>query len=176
MNNNFFLLILFLSVNLAVSRGFIKSNISNKKNNTHRTFLIRTELNKTEIEKLFKNNNSFTVNQTIISEINNDNETFAEDIDIEIEDEIHDNGTMPYIIDFLTKQNQTSEEQALLSENNQIFVQRRKIGKFLFLISLIIFIYAMIYFNGLKKSEKLVKVYKFFELDFKEEKFIVKNE
>ena len=83
---------------------------------------------------------------------------------------------MPYIIDFLTKQNQTSEEQALLSENNQIFVQRRKIGKFLFLISLIIFIYAMIYFNGLKKSEKLVKVYKFFELDFKEEKFIVKNE
>ena len=77
MNTNFFLLLLFLLVNLAVSKRFIKNKNANKKNNTYRTFLIRTQLNKTEIENLFKNNNSSTKNQTLISDINNDNETVS---------------------------------------------------------------------------------------------------
>ena len=176
MKNIIFLFVLSLLVNFSDSKRFKKSTISNKKNNTYRTFLIKTELNKTEIENLFKNNDSLIQNNTIISEINDENEATTEEIDIEIEDEINDNGTMPYIIDFLDKKIKTSEEQSFLSINNQNYFQKSKFRKFLPLISLLFFIFALIYFNALKNNKKTLKIYKFFELDLKEEKLIVKNE
>ena len=176
MKNIIFLFVLSLLVNFSDSKRFKKSTISNKKNNTYRTFLIKTELNKTEIENLFKNNDSLIQNNTIISEINDENEATTEEIDIEIEDEINDNGTMPYIIDFLDKKIKTSKEQSFLSINNQNYFQKSKFRKFLPLINLLFFIFALIYFNALKKNKKTLKIYKFFELDLKEEKLIVKNE
>ena len=114
-------------------------------------------------------------NSTLISEIDDENENYPE-LDIEIEDEIEDNSTRPELIDYKVKNTKTSETKAFLAMNDEKYVKQGKFGKFLLLISLIIFICAMIYFNNLKKNKKVVRTYKLFDLDIKEEKLIMKNE
>ena len=173
------LLLLSLLINLSLSKGLKnQSHLSKnhgKKNNTHRTFLIRTELNITEIEKLLNRNQTLSNNSTLISEIDDENENYPE-LDIEIEDEIEDNSTRPELIDYKVKNTKTSETKAFLAMNDEKYVKQGKFGKFLLLISLIIFICAMIYFNNLKKNKKVVRTYKLFDFDIKEEKLIMKNE
>jgi hypothetical protein len=168
-------------INLTVSKRNKNRTHLNKnkgiKNNTHRTILIRTDLNKTELEKLL-NNNTLAINETLISEIDeeNENDTFADEFDIEIEDEIDDNGTMPHLVDFLVNKNDTSEAKSFLSINNRNYEKKSKIGIYLPLINLIILIYALIYLSKLEKNSKIVKTYKFFDLDSKQQSLIIKNE
>ena len=181
MKNILFIFLLFLLINLTVSkRNKTKTHLNKnpgKKNNTHRTLLIRTELNKTELEKLL-NNNTLAINESLISEIDNENEndTMSEELDIEIEDEIDDNGTMPHLVDFLVDQNNVSEAQSFLAMNNKQIEKKSKIGIFLPLFNLIIFVYALFYLSKLEKNKKLVKAYKFFDLDSKQQSLIIKNE
>ena len=181
MKNIRILLLLFLLINLTVSKRNKNRTHLNKnkgiKNNTHRTILISTDLNKTELEKLL-NNNTLAINETLISEIDeeNENDTFADEFDIEIEDEIDDNGTMPHLVDFLVNKNDTSEAKSFLSINNRNYEKKSKIGIYLPLINLIILIYALIYLSKLEKNSKIVKTYKFFDLDSKQQSLIIKNE
>ena len=132
MKNIIFILLLFLLINLTVSKRNKNRTHLNKnkgiKNNTHRTILISTDLNKTELEKLL-NNNTLAINETLISEIDeeNENDTFADEFDIEIEDEIDDNGTMPHLVDFLVNKNDTSEAKSFLSINNRNYEKKSKI-------------------------------------------------
>ena len=181
MKNIIFILLLFLLINLTFSKRNKNRTHLNKnkgiKNNTHRTILIRTDLNKTELEKLL-NNNTLAINETLISEIDeeNENDTFADEFDIEIEDEIDDNGTMPHLVDFLVNKNDTSEAKSFLSINNRNYEKKSKIGIYLPLINLIILIYALIYLSKLEKNSKIVKTYKFFDLDSKQQSLIIKNE
>ena len=66
MKNIIFILLLFLLINLTFSKRNKNRTHLNKnkgiKNNTHRTILIRTDLNKTELEKLL-NNNTLAINE-----------------------------------------------------------------------------------------------------------------
>ena len=181
MKNIIFILLLFLLINLTVSKSNKNRTHLSKnkgiKNNTHRTILIRTDLNKTELEKLLKNN-TLAINETLISEIDEENEddTFSDEFDIEIEDEIDDNSTMPDLVDFLVNQNDTSEAKSFLSINNRNYEKKSKIGIFLPLINLIILIYALIYLTKFEKNSKILKTYKLFDLDSKQQSLIIKNE
>ncbi len=69
-----------------------------------------------------------------------------------------------------------SETKILLAMNNENEIKKSKLTKFLPLLSLIIFIYALIYFNKMKKNKKIVKTYKLFDLDFRKENLITKDE
>ena len=177
----FFLFSTFL-INFTLSKRFKNKTHLNKnhtkKNNTHRTFLIRTELNITEIEKLLNNNKTLDINKTIVSEIDDDYENFTlpDEIDIEIEDEIDDNGTMPQIIDYMVQESKSQETQYLFTINNEKYINKGRYGKIIPLLSFIIFIYAIIYFNTFKKNKQVVRTYRYFEVDFKEENLIEKNE
>ena len=179
MKNILLLLLLSLLINLVTSKRFKNKTylgkIHNKKNNTLRTFLITTELNKTEFEKLLSMNGTLIKNETLISEMA-ENDDFPDEIDIEIEDEIIDNGTNPELNEFLAIEKEHTEAKSFLSTNNDMNIKKSKFGKFLPIFSLILFIYAMIYFNKLKKNKKVVKTYKLFDFDFKEEGLIVKDD
>ena len=177
MKNIIFLLVLCFLIDLIDSKNKTHlDKVHGKKNNTHRTFLIRTGLNKTELEELFNKNQSLVLNGTTVSEIEDDNETFSEELDIEIEDEIDDNGTMPHLVDFLVNKNDTSEAKSFLSINNRNYEKKSKIGIYLPLINLFFLIYALIYLSKLEKNSKIVKTYKFFDLDSKQHSLIIKNE
>ena len=180
MKNILSILFIFLLINLCKSKRFKNKTylgkIHNKKNNTLKTFLITTELNKTEIEKLLNISGTYNKNETLISEMNEDNEDYQEGIDIEIEDEIIDNGTSPELIDFLAKEKEHAETKSFLSMDNEMNVKRSKFGKFLPFLSLIFLIYAMINFNKIKRNKKVVKTYKLFDFDFKEESLIVRDD
>ena len=179
MKNFLLLLLLSLLINLVTSKRFKNKTylgkIHNKKNNTLRTFLITTELNKTEFEKLLSMNGTLIKNETLISEMA-ENDDFPDEIDIEIEDEIIDNGTNPELNEFLAIEKEHTEAKSFLSTNNDMNIKKSKFGKFLPIFSLILFIYAMIYFNKLKKNKKVIKTYKLFDFDFKEEGLIVKDD
>ena len=179
MKNILLLLLLSLLINLVTSKRFKNKTylgkIHNKKNNTLRTFLITTELNKTEFEKLLSMNGTLIKNETLISEMA-ENDDFPDEIDIEIEDEIIDNGTNPELNEFLAIEKEHTEAKSFLSTNNDMNIKKSKFGKFLPIFSLILFIYAMIYFNKLKKNKKVIKTYKLFDFDFKEEGLIVKDD
>ena len=178
MKNILLLLLLSLLINLFESKRFKNKTylgkIHNKKNNTLRTFLITTELNKTEFEKLLRMNGTSIKNETLISEMA-DGE-IPEEIDVEIEDEIIDNCTDPELTEFIATEKKHTEAKSFLSTNNDVNIKKSKFGKFLPICSLILFIYAMIYFNKLKKNKKVVKTYKFVDFDFKEEGLIVKDD
>ena len=179
MKNILFILLLSLLIYLSESKGFRNKTylgkIHNKKNNSLKTFLITTELNKTEFEKLLSMNGTLTKNESLIKEMDKNGE-FPEEIDIEIEDEILDNGTSPELTEFLAKEETHNEAKSFLSTNNDVNIKKSKFGKFLPFCSLIFFIFAMIYFNKLKKNKKVVKTYKFFDFDFKDESLIVKDD
>ncbi len=179
MKNILLLLLLSLLLNLVTSKRFKNKTylgkIHNKKNNTLRTFLITTELNKTEFEKLLSMNGTLIKNETLISEMA-ENDDFPDEIDIEIEDEIIDNGTSPELIDFLAKEKEHAETKSFLSMDNEMNVKKSKFGKFLPFLSLIFLIYAMINFNKIKRNKKVVKTYKLFDFDFKEESLIVRDD
>ena len=179
MKNILLLFLLSLLINLSESKRFKNKTyvgkIHNKKNNNLRTFLITTELNKTEFEKLLRMNGTLNKNETLISEMS-ENDDFPSEIDIEIEDEIIDNCTDPELTEFLAKEKNHTEAKSFLSTNNDINIKKSKFGKFLPFCSLILFIYAMIYFNKLKNNKKVVKTYKLFDFDFKEEGLIVKDD
>ena len=179
MKNILFILLLTLLINLLESKGFRNKTylgkIHNKKNNSLKTFLITTELNKTEFEKLLAMNETLTKNETLITEMAKDGK-FPEEIDIEIEDEIIDNGTSPELTEFLAKEEAHTEAKSFLSTNNDVKIKKSKFSKFMPFCSLIFFICVMIYFNKLKKNKKVVKTYKFFDFDFKDESLIVKDD
>ena len=179
MKNILFILLLSFLINLLESKGFRNKTylgkIHNKKNNSLKTFLITTELNKTEFEKLLAMNGTLTKNETLITEMAKDGK-FPEEIDIEIEDEIIDNGTSPELTEFLAKEEAHTEAKSFLSTNNDVNIKKSKLAKFMPFCSLIFFIFAMIYFNKLKKNKKVVKTYKFFDFDFKDESLIVKDD
>ena len=179
MKNILFILLLTLLINLLESKEFRNKTylgkIHNKKNNSLKTFLITTELNKTEFEKLLAMNGTLTKNETLITEMAKDGK-FPEEIDIEIEDEIIDNGTSPELTEFLAKEEAHTEAKSFLSTNNDVKIKKSKFAKFMPFCSLIFFICAMIYFNKLKKNKKVVKTYKFFDFDFKDESLIVKDD
>ena len=174
-----FPLVLCFLIDLIVSKSSKnKTNLNKvqgKKNNTHRGFLIRTELNKTELEKLLNNNQTF-LNETIVDEIDDENDTYTDEYDIEIEDEIDDNVTMSHSVDFLAEQNKVSEAQSLLVVNDVKYAKKGKIGIILPFINLIFFIFVLINLNKWKNKEKSVRIYKLFDLDSKREKLIIKNE
>ena len=177
MKNIIFLLVLCFSIDLIDSKNKTHlDKVHGKKNNTHRTFLIRTGLNKTELEELFNKNQSLVLNGTTVSEIEDDNETFSEELDIEIEDEIDDNRIIPHLVDFFDKENNISEAQSLLAINNRNFEKKGKIGIILPFLNLIFFIYVLIYLNKWKNNKKSVRVYKLFDLSSKEQNLIIKNE
>ena len=175
----YFFLLSFL-INIALSKRFRNKThlgkTNSKKNNTLHTILITTELNKEEIEKLLNKNGTIICNRTSVSEIINDNDDFPDEIDIEIEDEIIDNGTTPHLTDYLEKESKTIKTQSFLVKNSDNYVKKEKLGKFLPLMSLIIFIFALIYFNKIKMNKKVVKTYKIYDFDFKDESLIIKNE
>ena len=120
-------------------------------------------------------NGTLIKNETLISEMA-ENDDFPDEIDIEIEDEIIDNGTNPELNEFLAIEKEHTEAKSFLSTNNDMNIKKSKFGKFLPIFSLILFIYAMIYFNKLKKNKKVIKTYKLFDFDFKEEGLIVKDD
>ena len=176
MKNLTFLMILFFLFNLSLSKKSQNQAHSHlKKNGTRRTYLIRTELNKTEIAKLLNANETETENGTIISEIIDD-EDYPNEVDIEIEDAIMGNDTTTHITDYLETDVKNSETKILLAMNNENEIKKSKLTKFLPFLSLIIFIYALIYFNKMKKNKKIVKTYKLFDLDFRKENLITKDE
>ena len=142
MKNILLLLLLSLLINLVTSKRFKNKTylgkIHNKKNNTLRTFLITTELNKTEFEKLLNMNGTLIKNETLISEMA-ENDDFPDEIDIEIEDEIIDNGTNPELNEFLAIEKEHTEAKSFLSTNNDMNIKKSKFGKFLPIFSLILF-------------------------------------
>ena len=174
-----FPLVLCFLIDLIVSkRSKNKTNLNKvqgKKNNTHRSFLIRTELNKTELEKLLNNNQTLILNKTIVDEIDDENDTYADEYDIEIEDEIDDNVTMSHSVDFLAEQNKVSEAQSLLVVNDVKYAKKGKIGIILPFINLIFFIFVLINLNKWKNKEKSVRIYKLFDLDSKRENIQCRN-
>ena len=181
MKNIIFFLILSL-INYSLTKMHKNQSNLNKnhaiKNKGYRTILIRTELNATELEKLLNNNQTLISNKTIISEINDeyDNDTFYDDIDIEIEDEIEDNKTMPNLIDYKVKESKTSNYNSLLALNEEKYLNMGKYRKILLFLSLMMFIYVIICLNTLKKKKNVLKTYQLFELDFKQENLIIKND
>ena len=172
--------LLSMLINITLSKRFRKTSnlgkINSKKNNTLHTILITTELNKEEIEKILNKNGTIVCNRTSVSEIIDDNDDFPDEIDIEIEDEIIDNGTTPHLTDYLEKESKTIKSQSFLEKKSDNYVKKEKFGKFLPLMSLIIFIFALIHFNTIKMNKKVVKTYKIYDFDFKEESLIIKND
>ena len=173
-----YFVLLSLVINITLSKKFRNKNhlgkANNKKNNTLHTLLVTTELNKEEIERILNKNGTVTCNRTLVSEVI-DNKDFQDDIDIEIEDEIIDNGTTPHLTDFLEKETKTVKSQSFLEKNNEHIIKKEKFGKILPLMSLIIFVFALIHFNKIKINKKVIKTYKIYDFDFKEENLIIKN-
>ena len=181
MKNIIFFLFFYLAINLCLSKQLKNKTHFNKthenKNNTQRAYLIKTNLTILEIEKLLNqsiNNNNISLN---ISELDDDDdELYSEEIDVEIEDQIMDNFTNPEIVDFKEKNNNLSEAKSFIAITNEKNVKKGIFGKLFQILSIIIFIYAIIYLNNLKKDNKVVKAYKFFDLDFKEDYLISKSD
>ena len=181
MKNVIFLLFFALIVQIVVSKQFQNGTHTNKthskKNSTQRAYLIRTNLTKEDIEQLLNQtnvNNTSTNNGLNISEV--DDDMYPEELDVEIEDEIMDNYTKPLVVDFLEKECNVSEAKSFIVMNNEKNIKKGILKKFLPWLSIIIFIYAMIYLNNLKKNNKVVKRYQFIDFDLKEDYLISKSD
>ena len=174
----FFFLSLSLIVNLVELKEFKNKTHLNKthanKNSTQRAFLIKTNLTKTDIEKILNQSNiiiSNTSNGIIVSEI--DDDLYPDELDIEIEDEIMDNYTKPMIVDFTEKESNISEAKSFIVINNEKNSKKGIFWKFIQFLSIIIFIYGLIYLNNLKKSKKDYKSRKFYEFDLRDDDYLI---
>ena len=140
----FFFLSLSLIVNLVELKEF--------KNKTH---LNKTHANKNSTQRAYLIKTNLTKT------------------DIEIEDEIMDNYTKPMIVDFTEKESNISEAKSFIVINNEKNSKKGIFWKFIQFLSIIIFIYGLIYLNNLKKSKKDYKSRKFYEFDLRDDDYLI---
>ena len=158
--------------------GILSNNnthYENKEHNTQNTFLVKTQLTKEQLQTLLqegetqlinlkkkknknkKENNTEQIinyNKTIVED--GDNITTDEGLQKEIEDEIMDDALQP-LDEYHVKEAKTSETKTLIAKNDSKFIDslyEKKFGKIYAYLTLIFFVFSLIYFNGLDKNKK----------------------
>ena len=174
------LLLLFLSESLSHNAQTEKNIIEQNK----KTFLVKTKLTKEQLETLLQEGKTEVINLKIKnkdSKGNNGNNTLVDGDDIsteeglhrEIQDELRDDALNP-LEEFHIKEVKTSETKTFISKNDIKILDslyEKKFGKIYAYLTLIFFVFAMIYFNKLisNKNDCKNKNINYYEFDSSEE-------
>ena len=167
---NFLTLILILFITGTLSHN---TQNENKESNTQNTFLIKTQLTKEQLKELLQEGETQLINlkkkknkkedktEEIINnnnktKVDGDNITTEEGLQREIEDEIMDDALHP-IDEFHVKKTNTSETKTFIAKNDSKFIDllyEKKFGKIYAYLTMIFFVFALIYFNNLNTNKK----------------------
>ena len=179
-----FILLIFISISSS-------HNIQSKKGqeNKQKTFLVKTQLTKEQLETLLQNgeNQNFNTSEgitnynktTVVTD--GDNITTDQGLQWEIEDEIMDDALLP-LFEFHVKESKTSETKSFIAKNNAKFIDslyEKRFGRIYGYLTLLFFAFVLIYFNALygnKKADNIKnKFVNYYEFDSSKEYMISKE-
>ena len=154
---------LFFFIGQALAHNFTTERNQN-------TFLIKTNLTKERLEALLQEGKTKVVNlkqkqgqkeveynETNIVE-DGDNITTEEGLNREIEDEIMDDALIP-LEEFHVKEVKTSETKTFIVQKNTKIIDalyEKRFGKIYGYLTIVFFIFAVIYFSNLNRNKKVV--------------------
>ena len=156
----FSIVILFLaSIYSHNLQGESHNKTENSKESGYKTFLVKTKLAKEELETLLQEKEKLLVNKpVVIKEIKNTTNSTANSLEHKIEQEIKADALAP-LHEFLVNQSEVQTLVTTQPKNRRLIdaLYEKRFGKFYAYLTLLLFIFVMIYYKDIIFNQKKIK-------------------